>query len=270
VAGKFRLSLGFGGQSAGRGLYGRLSGLILLAAIFLPLGGCYPVGNIVAAKIAAVSNPPSPLFDEYCAKYGGMHVYKTVKNVRGFVLLPSATYVHSEDDGPSDVGRGGCTSCLNFLGEDGYDFVEARVIQHKQDRVGNYDYAVTPGIYRYRLVKRESGKCERFDALAASRSLHLDFKRLHLEGWCVYAERIPNFTARYEYAPYRSLEVQPRLFQSRSFVRDRVTGEVLAEDFSYFTPNMHDRPGRCHDGKYLGVKDVLKPLHSGSSDREAS
>ena len=248
----------------------RLSGLIFLAAIFLPLGGCYPFGNIVAARMAAVSNPPSPLFDEYCAKYGGVHVYKTAEDVRGFVLVPSATYAHPEDAAPSDHSWGGCFSCLDFLGEDGYDFVEAVVTPPKSVRLRDYDYAVEPGIYRYRLVKRESGKCKRSDAMEAAHSLSLDLKRLHLEGWCVYAERIPALTAKYEFAYSISFDPQPRLHQSRAYVRDRLTGEVLADRNAFFTPNVINRPGSCYSGSNLRVRDVLKPLHSGSSDREAS
>jgi len=250
--------------------YRRLCGMALIVFMFLPLGGCYPLANIVDARIAAVSNPPSPLFDEYCAKYGGVHIHKTVENVKGFVLLPSATYAKPGDTAPSDQSGGGCFPCLNFLGKDGYDFVEAVVTQPKGYQVRNFDYAVEPGIYRYRLVKRESGKCERFDAKAIDYPLHSDLKRLHLEGWCVYAERIPALTAKYEFAYGVHLKPQPRLYQSRAYVRDRRTGVVLAERNAFFTPNVINRPGSCYAGSNLQVKDVLFPNFMSKKSGEAN
>ncbi|MEQ9518359.1 MAG: hypothetical protein RLN89_02850 [Parvibaculum sp.] len=231
-------------------LTGRLLCLMSLVAVVL---SCSPARLFTNTKPYAQQGLEIPGFQELCDTKGGLHVYKTVDDAKGFVLYPRRSFDKGSDGPVTDQGRDGCLNCLEYLVRDGFEFVEATYHAPEDlTRLRNNDYARSSGKFRYSLRPRSEGMCNNYDYLVAT---YPPVKRVAEEfadqigDRCLVAQPISDFTARYDYLR-DSFFISREDYQGEDgfvesyhqIVRDRMSGEVLVEHNYYMYLNLNFSP----------------------------
>ena len=249
----------------------------LLSAVLVGLlSACAPGELLGNEKPYAQQGLEIPGFQELCDTKGGLHVYRTVEDAKGFILYPRRSFDKGSDGPVTDQGRGGCLNCLEYLVRDGFEFVEAPY-QAPEDAYSlrNSDYARSSGNFRYSLRPRAEGACNNYDYLVAFkpsvRSVAEEFAE-QIGDRCLVAEPISNFTARYEFLRDRIFiereDYQGRdgfVLRSVDVIRDRRSGEVLVERnyYSYHNFNFasrYDRACRGVSGHNIPVGEFLRAV----------
>ena len=239
-----------------------LARFLMAAFVIAVLNSCASDRLLSGGKPYAEEGLGVPALDELCETRGGLHVYQTVSDAKGFVNMPSRSFGNGEDGAVTDQERGGCRNCLDYLARDSFEFVEA-AYSAPELRAYKADYARKSGLYRYSLVPRESGLCEQYDLMVKL----VPPVRLTAEKYadaignrCVYAQPISAFTAPYQYernrimvsyAPYQG--ESGFISQRQEAIRDRATGDLVMERnyFSYVNMNFANRfLGSCHAAGY--------------------
>tara|TARA_E500000305_G_C3952926_1_gene203101 strand:- start:110 stop:886 length:777 start_codon:yes stop_codon:yes gene_type:complete len=241
------------------------------SAIFVAvLSSCAPGSLYSGGKPYAQEGLEVPALADLCETRGGLHVYQTVPDAKGFVKMPLRSFDNGENGPVTDQDRGGCGNCLDYLARDGFEFVEAEFTAPRY-RSDNNDYAPQSGLYRYALVPRESGLCERHDLLVR----FVPPVRLSAEKYadvigdrCVHAQPISAFTARYQYERNLIIGMAASyqgesgfISQTQEVIRDRANAEPLVEAnaFRYVNPNFANRfLGSCHYGHWMEPGTALR------------
>jgi len=247
----------------------------LLSAVLVGLlSACSPGELLGNEKPYAQQGLEIPGFQELCDTKGGLHVYQTVEDAKGFILYPGRSFDKGLDGPVTDQSRGGCLNCLVYLVRDGFEFVEAPY-QAPEDAYSlrNNDYARSSGKFRYSLRSRSEGACNNYDYLVATYppvTRVADEFADQIGDRCLVAQPISEFTARYEYLRdtafvsregYQGEDGFVRL--SSEIIRDRISGEVLVEHnyYSYHNFNFasrYDRACRGVSGHDIPVGDFLR------------
>lgn len=214
--------------------------LLAVVGVALILGSCSAASVFEGEPQYAQEGLEIPGFQKLCDTKGGLHVYRTVEDAKGFVLLPERHHEDGPESPITDQGRGGCLYCLEYLARDGFDFVEADYVAPESRSIRNMsDYSRKSGRFRYALHPRSDGGCENYDFLVrffppVSRVAEEFAERIGDR--CLVAEPIEAFSAQYEFGHDVFLVARESyqgedgyVSQHRQFVRDRLSGEVLAE-----------------------------------------
>ena len=247
-------------------------------ALALALAACSGPEVLQAVLPIAEEGQEIEGFRELCDTQGGLHVTRTVDGVDGFVKLPTRDFLKGPDMPPTNQGLGGRFPCLDYLARDGFAFVEAEFRKPKKHLIGAFHYPTQDGLYRFRLVPRSSGLCERFDYFLRTSNWvqrEAELYKEQLGDRCIHAERIPALTAQYQSEFNLVVMGQPRyqgekgvILKWQYLIRNRVTGEILAEDnaFAYQNSNFVNRHlGNCHMGVPLDVAKILRPMPTAAS-----
>lgn len=242
----------------------------MAAFVIAALSSCGSDRLLSGGKPYAEEGLGVPALDELCETRGGLHVYQTVSDAKGFVKMPLRSFDNGENAPVTDQDRGGCGNCLDYLARDGFEFVEA-VYTAPELRAYKADFARASGLYRYSLVSRESGLCEQFDLMVKL----VPPVRLSAEKYadvigdrCVYAQPISAFTAQYQYERNLIIGVAANyqgesgfVSQTQEVIRDRANAEPLVETnaFRYVNPNFANRfLGSCHYGHWMEPGTFLR------------
>lgn len=246
-----------------------------VSAIFIAaLSSCAP-GNVLGGqKPYAQQGLEIPGFQELCDTKGGLHVYQTVEDAKGFIVYPQRSFDKGSDGPVTDQTRGGCLNCLEYLVRDGFEFVEASYkAPVDPTRLRNSDYARSSGKFRYFLRPRSEGSCNHYDYLVATyppvTRMAEEFAE-QIGDRCLVAQPISHFTASYEYLrdttfvsreDYQGEDGFVRL--SSEIIRDRMSGEVLVEHnyYSYHNFNFarrYDRACRRVSGHNIPIREFLR------------
>ncbi len=188
------------------------------------------MAGLMLVAIPPFTTPP-PEMQKLCDEHEGLKIYRTAKDVAGFV------------DTTAEGCKGFCGSALGDSKRPGsYRFVEASASQEFFDRnrptsdfqlKGLLSYKVDkPGLYRFTKEKIGHSNCRIFEKWHALANKGGKFKRLI--GWedsCIATWPIEKFTARHEIREdwirrKRSYgQLKTRIIQ----IGDRQNGSVMAE-----------------------------------------
>ena len=176
------------------------------------------------------------LYSRAIREVGGVRIHQTVR---------AAGYL--------DLSVTDCYSCWSRLQDSNYGYLEVRRTV-KGGALAALENG--PGFYKYRLLPREDSRCELFESLPNAERIR---SNRGLGNWCVTSTFHAEPYSRYELSSghriygHSSLPWPVTIDWSR--VRDRVSGEVLAESSQvHFTSWLGRKIGTPH-WKYIDQKD---------------
>ena len=244
--------------------------LLVSAFVTAIVASCAPGGLLSNQRPYVQEGLEVPGLQELCDTKGGVHVYQTVTDAKGFLLLPIRSFFKGPDGPVTDQALGGCIKCIGYLARDGFDFVEAQVTLPRLAAY-KFDFSATNGLFRYSLVDRESGLCEQYDLVV---KLVLPVKAAsekyaqELGNRCIHAQRIYEFTAPYQLERNTILLGGPDyhgktgfIVQNQEAIRERASDALVMESnsFLYVNRNFSNRfLGSCHTGFPIHPGDFLR------------